>query len=71
MSETEGRGGGLTSNDVRVLRQALNEVLNGIEVFEFETRIGASRQEVDELLDKLEVIHREMIKTDRSDRTEQ
>jgi hypothetical protein len=62
MMSGQDRGGKLTPDDLRVLRQALNEILNGIEAFEFETRIGASRLEVDELLDKLEAIHREMIK---------
>jgi hypothetical protein len=67
MSETSPRvpAESLSLDDVRVLCQSLNEVLNGIDVFEFETRLGASRDEVNELLDKLEGIHREMAQVAR------
>jgi hypothetical protein len=44
----------LSDQELRTLRQALNEVLNGIDIFEFETRMGATRAEVDALLDRLE-----------------
>ena len=43
----------MTIREVRILKQALNEVCNGLEVTEFSTRMGASREEVDELLKQL------------------
>ncbi len=43
----------LTSADIRLsidelltIHQSLNEVCNGIDLFEFQTRIGVSREEV-------------------------
>ncbi len=39
--------------DLYILHQALNEVCHGIEVPEFSTRMGASRDEVLVLMDKL------------------
>jgi hypothetical protein len=36
--------------DLLIINAALNEVCNGIAVFEFETRIGANRDRVRELL---------------------
>lgn len=36
-----------------VVNAALNEVCNGINLFEFETRIGATRETVRELLSKV------------------
>ncbi len=42
----------LTQDEVYILAQALNEVCNGIEVPEFSTRMGASVEEVRELLNE-------------------
>jgi len=48
-------------DELLIVNAALNEVCNGIEVFEFETRIGADRarvaallKEVGALLDKMD-----------------
>lgn len=41
----------LDRDDVLILNAALNEILNGIEVFEFETRIGNDK-------DRVAVLHR-------------
>jgi len=38
-------------DELHILHQALNEVCNGIEVFEFETRIGADRTTVAALME--------------------
>lgn len=46
----------LTDGDVRMLSQALNEVLHGpeaIEEWEFQTRMGVTREEAKNLLDSL------------------
>lgn len=40
-------------DELLILNAALNEVCNGIDVFEFETRIGADRARVAELLSLL------------------
>jgi hypothetical protein len=40
----------LTYDELLVFNAALNEVCNGIDVLEFETRIGASRAEVERLM---------------------
>lgn len=40
-------------HELLVLNAALNEVCNGIEIFEFSTRIGAERGEVLEMLSEL------------------
>ena len=44
----------ITDEELYVLSNALNEICNGIEVFEFETRIGMKKEEVKELLDKFD-----------------
>jgi hypothetical protein len=51
-------------DELLIVNAALNEVCNGIEVFEFETRIGAGRarvnallKEVGALLDKMDSPH--------------
>jgi|GEM_PF-788168 len=41
---------GIDRDELLILNAALNEVCNGIEVFEFETRIGADRERVAALL---------------------
>lgn len=43
----------LTTNELLILSNALNEVLNGIAVTEFETRLGAARVDVTTLLENL------------------
>lgn len=35
---------GMSRDELLIVNAALNEVCNGIEVFEFETRIGANRE---------------------------
>lgn len=40
----------LSHAELLVLNSALNEVCNGIDMFEFETRIGAPRASVERLL---------------------
>lgn len=40
----------LTMEEVRILSNALNEICNGIDIEEFEPRIGAERETVDALL---------------------
>lgn len=37
-------------DELMIINNALNEVLNGIDLFEFETRIGESRGRVEMLL---------------------
>lgn len=51
-------------DELLIVNAALNEVCNGIAVFEFETRIGADRErvaallkEVGSLLDKMDSSH--------------
>ncbi|WP_413709823.1 hypothetical protein [Rhizobium sp. Rhizsp82] len=44
---------GLSSDEIYVLSNALNEVCNGIDLPEFETRLGASKGAVRELLEDL------------------
>lgn len=44
---------GISREELLILNAALNEVCNGIEVFEFETRIGADRQRVAALLKEI------------------
>lgn len=43
----------LSRDEILILNAALNEICNGIALFEFDTRIGAERQQVSELLDGL------------------
>jgi hypothetical protein len=43
----------VTTDELIALGNCLNEVCNGIELFEFETRVGASREEVARMLDKI------------------
>lgn len=52
---------GLSLDELLIVNAALNEVCNGIAVFEFETRIGADRErvallikEIGLLLDRME-----------------
>jgi len=42
-----------SKKELTILSSSLNEVLNGIDVFEFETRIGGENSEVIKLLEML------------------
>ena len=42
-----------TADELIVLGNCLNEVCHGIAVLEFETRLGGTREEVSEMLDKI------------------
>ncbi len=43
-------------DELLVLNAALNEVCNGIDVFEFETRIGAERAKVEGLMREIQAV---------------
>jgi hypothetical protein len=43
----------LSSAEITILNNALNEICNGFDIPEFETRIGYTRQQVEELLDQI------------------
>jgi len=43
----------LTEEDLLILNNALNEVCNGLDIIDFTTRIGASREHVKSLLDQV------------------
>ncbi|CNI52208.1 Uncharacterised protein [Yersinia massiliensis] len=43
----------ITENELLILNSALNEVCNGIDIAEFETRIGSERDKVAVLLSKI------------------
>lgn len=40
----------LTTTELAILKNALNEVCNGLDQFEFETRMGSTHEEVESLL---------------------
>jgi len=42
--------------ELLLLNAVLNEVCNGIDVFEFETRIGAGRAEVERLMGEIQIV---------------
>lgn len=44
---------GISREELLIVNAALNEVCNGIEVLEFETRIGAHRERVAALLEEI------------------
>ena len=53
----------MSHDELLIVNSALNEICNGIAVFEFETRIGADRdrvttllKEISELLDKMDLL---------------
>lgn len=50
----------LSESDLLILNAALNEVCNGIDVAEFETRIGAEKEAVTDILNKIGSILDEM-----------
>ena len=43
----------VTRHELGAISNALNEVLHGIEVFEFHARIGATRNEAEDLLRRI------------------
>lgn len=43
-------------DELLVLNAALNEVCNGMDIFEFETRIGASRTKVQGLMAEIQSV---------------
>lgn len=51
----------LGENELLILNSALNEICNGISVPEFETRIGASKEEACTLLSQIGCILDNMI----------
>ncbi len=44
---------GISREELLIVNACLNEVCNGIDVFEFEARVGANRQPVAELLQEV------------------
>ncbi|MBU9169781.1 hypothetical protein ACS0ZG_36295 [Burkholderia gladioli] len=44
----------VSHEELLVLNAALNEVCNGIDMFEFETRIGAPREKVERLMAEIQ-----------------
>lgn len=46
----------LTKDDLCIILSALNEICNGIDIFEFETRIGASKVEVQLLEERIKTM---------------
>ncbi len=46
----------LQHDELLVLNAALNELCNGIDIFEFETRIGASRARVESLMKAIQSV---------------
>ncbi|QZY92320.1 hypothetical protein K7H94_20570 (plasmid) [Pantoea dispersa] len=51
----------ITEEELLILNSALNEICNGIDIAEFETRIGSDRNEVAALLSKIGNILDQMI----------
>ncbi|CAN5693204.1 hypothetical protein BH18ACI4_BH18ACI4_10200 [soil metagenome] len=43
----------LSSTELIIMNNALNEICNGVDIPEFETRVGYSRQQVEALLDQI------------------
>lgn len=43
----------VTESELLILNSALNEICNGIDIAEFETRIGSEKEEVTVLLSKI------------------
>lgn len=56
---------GISRDELLIVNAALNEVCNGIEVFEFETRIGADRERVAALLKEVGLLLDKMDSADR------
>jgi hypothetical protein len=51
----------LSQADLIILQNALNEVLNGLNQAEFETRMGASRREVLVLHDRVHQVAKQLV----------
>jgi hypothetical protein len=51
----------LLHNDLIIIQNALNEVLNGLDQTEFETRLGSSRHQVLELHDHINQVAKRLI----------
>ena len=43
----------LSSTELIIINNALNEICNGVDIPEFETRLGYSREQVGKLLDQI------------------
>jgi len=43
----------LSSTELIIINNVLNEICNGVDIPEFETRIGYSREQVEKLLDQI------------------
>jgi len=58
LNEVKGRGAQLELGyeELIVLNAALNEICNGIDVFEFETRIGASRAVAEQMMAEIQMV---------------
>lgn len=56
----------LNHSEVLVLNSALNEICNGIDLFEFDTRIGSSHDQAKCVLEKFGQLLDEMEKLDAS-----
>jgi hypothetical protein len=52
-TDTDGFVVQLTRTELDIVTNCLNEVANGIDVFEFETRIGATKEDVRQLLSQI------------------
>jgi hypothetical protein len=50
----------MAREEIRILTQALNEILNGMGLPEFDDRMGASRSEVATLLGRLDDLYVDM-----------
>jgi hypothetical protein len=46
----------ISFNELLTLHQSLNEICNGIEIFEFQTHLGATREEALLLMETLDLI---------------
>ncbi len=53
----------LSIDELLTIHQSLNEVCNGIDLFEFQTRIGVSREEVLHLMKEISQIINEIDET--------
>ena len=60
---TESSNIGMSLDELLIVNAALNEVCNGMAVFEFETRIGADRERVALLLKEVGLLLERMEKS--------
>ena len=54
----------ISLDELYILHQSLNEVCHGIDLFEFETRMGASRKEVEGLMKSIRIIIEKLERTE-------